>query len=62
MKVYLVFKISVVSVVSNRIIFHVVLNISVVSVVSDKTVLYALFKIMVVNVMKLCVIWYWKSA
>ena len=35
MKVYLIFKISVVSVVSDEIIFHVVLNISVVSVVSD---------------------------
>ena len=35
MKLYLVFKISVVSVVSNGIIFHVVLNISVVSVVSN---------------------------
>ena len=35
MKVYLVFKISVVSVVRDAIIFHVVLNISVVSVVSD---------------------------
>ena len=35
MKVYLIFKISVVSVVSDKIIFHVVLNISVVSVVGD---------------------------
>ena len=35
MKVCLVFKISVVSVVSDAIIFHVVLNISVVSVISD---------------------------
>ena len=61
MKVYLVFKISVVSVVSDGIIFHVVLNISVVSVVSDKTILHAVFKIIVVSVMKLCVIWYWKS-
>ena len=34
-KVYLVFKIIVVSVVSDEIIFHVVLNISVVSIVSD---------------------------
>ena len=34
-KVYLVFKIIVVSVVSDEIIFHVVLNISVVSLVSD---------------------------
>ena len=62
MKLYLVFKISVVSVVSNGIIFHVVLNISVVSVVSDKAILHAVFKIIVVSVMKLCVIWYWKSA
>ena len=36
MKVYLGFKISVVSVVSDGIIFHVILNISVVTVVSDK--------------------------
>ena len=56
MKLYLVFKISVVSVVSNGIIFHVVLNISVVSVVSDKAILHAVFKIIVVSVMKLCVI------
>ena len=35
MKVYLLFKINVVSVVSDEIIFHVVLNISVVSVVND---------------------------
>ena len=35
MKVYLVFKISVVSVVSDGIIFHAVMNIRVVSVVSD---------------------------
>ena len=62
MKLFLVFKISVVSVVSNGIIFHVVLNISVVSVVSDKAILHAVFKIIVVSVMKLCVIWYWKSA
>ena len=62
MKLYLVFKTSVVSVVSNGIIFHVVLNISVVSVVSDKAILHAVFKIIVVSVMKLCVIWYWKSA
>ena len=62
MKLFLVFEISVVSVVSNGIIFHVVLNISVVSVVSDKTILHAVFKIIVVSVMKLCVIWYWKSA
>ena len=62
MKLYLVFKINVVSVVSNGIIFHVVLNISVVSVVSDKAILHAVFKIIVVSVMKLCVIWYWKSA
>ena len=33
-KLFLVFEISVISVVSNEIIFHVVLNISVVSVVS----------------------------
>ena len=50
MKLYLVFKISVVSVVSNGIIFHVVLNIGVVSVVSDKTILHAVSKISVVNV------------
>ena len=62
MKLYLAFKISVVSVVCNGIIFHVVLNISVVSVVSDKTILHAAFKIIVVNEMKLCLIWYWKSA
>ena len=62
MKLFLVFEISVVSVVSNGIIFHVVLNISVVSVVSDKAILHAVFKIIVVSVMKLCVIWYWKSA
>ena len=61
-KLFLVFEVSVVSVVSNGIIFHVVLNISVVSVVSDKTILHAVFKIIVVSVMKLCVIWYWKSA
>ena len=61
-KLFLVFEVSVVSVVSNGIIFHVVLNISVVSVFSDKTILHALFKIIVVSVMKLCVIWYWKSA
>ena len=35
MKVYLVFKISVVGVVNDEIIFHVVLIISVVSVVSE---------------------------
>ena len=35
MKIYLVFKINVVSVVRDAIIFNVVLNISVVSVVSD---------------------------
>ena len=40
MKLYLVFKISVVSVVSNATIFHVVLNISIVSVVSDKTFIF----------------------
>ena len=56
MKLYLAFKISVVSLVSNGIIFHVVLDISVVSVVSDKTILHAVFKIIVVSVMKLCVI------
>ena len=39
MKLFLVFKISVVSVVNNGIIFHVVLNISVVSVVSNITIL-----------------------
>ena len=61
-RLFLVFEVSVVSVVSNGIIFHVVLNISVVSVVSDKTILHAVFKIIVVSVMKLCVIWYWKSA
>ena len=61
-KLFLVFEVSVVSVVSNGIIFHVVLNISVVSVVNDKTILHALFKIIAVSVMKLCVIWYWKSA
>ena len=61
-KLFLVFEVSVVSVVSNGIIFHVVLNISVVSVVSDKAILHAVFKIIVVSVMKLCVIWYWKSA
>ena len=60
MKLYLAFKISVVSLVSNGIIFHVVLDISVVSIVSDKTILHAVFKIIVVNVMKLYVIWYWK--
>ena len=60
MKLYLAFKISVVSLVSNGIIFHVVLNISVVSVVSDKTILHAVFKIIVVNAMKLYGIWYWK--
>ena len=62
MKLYLVFKISVVSVVTNGIIFHVVLDVSVVSVVSDKTILHALSKIIVVSVIKLCVIWYWKLA
>ena len=62
MKLYLAFKIGVVSVVSNGIIVHVALNISVVSVVSDKTILQEVFKIILVNVMKLCVIWYWKSA
>ena len=60
MKLYLAFKISVVSLVSNGIIFHVVLNISVASVVSDKTILHAVFKIIVVNAMKLYGIWYWK--
>ena len=60
MKLYLAFKISVVSLVSNGIIFHVVLNISVISVVSDKTILHAVFKIIVVNAMKLYGIWYWK--
>ena len=39
MKLFLVFRISVVSVVKNGIIFHVVLNISVVSVVSNITIL-----------------------
>ena len=62
MKLYPAFKISVVREVSNGIIFHVVLNVSVVRVVSDKTILHAVFKISVVSVMKLCVIWYWKSA
>ena len=62
MKLHLVFKISVASVVSNVIISHVVLNIRVVTVVSDKTILYALFEIIIVSVMKLCLIWYWKSA
>ena len=37
-------------------------NVSVVRVVRDKTILHAVFKISVVSVMKLCVIWYWKSA
>ena len=49
-------------VVSNGTIFHVVLNMSEVSVVSDKTILHAAFKIIVANVIKLCVMWYWKSA
>ena len=63
MKLYLVFKISAVTVVSKWIIFHVVLNISVVSVVSDKTTtLHAVFKIIIVSVIELYVIWYWKSA
>ena len=62
MKLYLASKISAVSIVSNGIIFHVVLNMSVVSIVSDKTILHAAFKITVVSEMKLCVIWYWKSA
>ena len=62
MKLYLVFKISVVSVVGNGIIFHVVLNIIVVSVVSDQTILHEVFKIIVVSVTKLCIIWYWKLA
>ena len=62
MKLYLVFKIGAVTVVSNGIIFHVVLNISVVSVVSDKTTLHAVFKIIIVSVIELYVIWYWKSA
>ena len=39
MKIFLVFEISVVSVVSNGIIFDVVFNISVVSVVSNITIL-----------------------
>ena len=39
MKLFLVFKISVVSVVSNGIIFRVVLDISVVSAVSNITIL-----------------------
>ena len=55
-KVYLVFKISVVSVVSEELIFHAVLNSSVVSVVSDKIILDPAFKIILVSVMKLCVI------
>ena len=38
-KLFLAFKISVVSVVSNGIIFHVVLDISVKSVVSNITIL-----------------------
>ena len=52
MKVYLVSKIPVVSVVSNEIIFHVVLNISVFSVVSDQTILHAVFKIIAVSTIK----------
>ena len=39
MKLFLVFKIRVVTVASNGIIFHVVLNINVVSVVSKITIL-----------------------
>ena len=47
MKLYMEFKISLVNVVSNGIIFHVALNIN---VVSGKTILHAIFKISVVSV------------
>ena len=59
MNVYLVFKISVGSVVSTEIIFHVVLNISVVSVVSivskisvvnEEIISYLVLEISVVSV------------
>ena len=46
MKLYLEFKISVVNVVSNVIIFHIVMDIS---VVSDKTILHSVSKVSVVT-------------
>ena len=52
MKVYLVFKISIVSVVSDEIIFYFVLEISVVSVVTGEvifSVLYVVSKVSVVS-------------
>ena len=58
MELYLVFKISVVSVVSKGIIFHVSLNISAVSAGSDKTILHAVSIIIVVNVVSNGIIYY----
>ena len=49
MKLYLEFKISVVNVVSNVIIFHIVMDISVVSLVSDKTILHSVSKVSVIT-------------
>ena len=61
MKLFLVFKISVVSVVSNGIIFHVVLNISVVSVVivvSDGIIFHVVLRIGPISVVTGEIIFY----
>ena len=52
MKIYLVFKIRVVSVVSDGIIFHVVLNINVAIAFSDKIIFYSVSKISVINLVR----------
>ena len=52
MKVYLVFKISVVSVVSDGIIFHVVLKISPITVVTGEIIFYVLHVVSTIGIVR----------